>query len=196
MIYGYARVSTVNQSVDRQVIQMLELGILRKNIYIDKQSGSDFERVNYQKLLKKLKQDDILVIKSIDRLGRNYQLIIDQWYVITKIIRANIKVIDMPLLDTSNNNVGLIGKLIGDIVLQILSYVAENEKVIIKQRQAEGIKRAKENGIHMGRPKVKLPINADDVFIQYKNKAITLRYALSILCISKTTFFKYLNFIN
>ena len=136
MIYGYIRVSSRDQKIDRQYEEFKKLNIDDKNIFIDKESGKDFERKNYKKLIKKIKSNDLLVIKSIDRLGRNYDMIIEEWSKITKDIGANIKVLDMPVLDTSCEN-DLIRKFLSDVVLQILSFVAENERVTIKQRQAE-----------------------------------------------------------
>lgn len=133
MIYGYIRVSSITQNIDRQLEEMIKLDINRKNIYIDKQSGKDFNRVNYQRLIKKLKHSDLLIIKSIDRLGRNYEMIIEEWSRITKVIGCDIFVIDMPLLDTRTRPDNLVGKFISDIVLQILSFVAENERDFIKQ---------------------------------------------------------------
>ena len=147
MNYGYVRVSSTTQNVARQMEEMYKLGLSNKQIYIDKQSGKDFERKNYQKLKRKLKKDDLLIIKSIDRLGRNYDIIINEWADITKIIEADIKVIDFPLLDTRIEGKNLIGKFISDIVLQVLSFVAQNERENIRQRQAEGIRIAKEKGI-------------------------------------------------
>lgn len=139
MNYGYARVSTINQHIDRQVEALFKSGIKKKNIYIDYESDKDFNRKIYKELIKK---DDLVLIKSIDRLGRNYNMIIDEWRLITKTIEANIKVIDMPLLNTQDNN-NLVGKLISDIVLQLLSFVAQNEREKLKSRQLEGIKSAK-----------------------------------------------------
>ena len=152
MEYGYVRVSTTTQNVDRQLDEMFKQGLDEKQIYIDKQSGKDFERPNYQKMKKRLKENDLLIIKSIDRLGRNYEMIIEEWSSITKDIKADIVVLDFPLLDTRTDNKNLVGKFISDIVLQVLSFVAQNERENIRQRQAEGIKIAKEKGIHMGRP--------------------------------------------
>lgn len=148
MIYGYARVSTKEQNLDRQLV---ELRKYTNTIYADKESGKNFDRPEYQKLMKKLKKNDVLVIKSIDRLGRNYDLILEQWRIITHEKQADIKVLDIPLLDTTKNN-GLTGKFISDLVLQILSYVAENERTNIRQRQAEGIRIAKAKGVKFGRP--------------------------------------------
>ena len=146
MIYGYVRVSSETQNTARQLDEMFKQNIPIKNIYIDKQSGKDFNRTNYQKLKNKLKKNDLLIIKSIDRLGRNYEMIITEWSDITKKIEANIFVIDFPLLDTRCEPNSLIGKFISDIVLQVLSFVAENERINIKQRQAEGIRIEKEKG--------------------------------------------------
>ena len=147
MEYGYVRVSTTTQNVDRQLDEMFKQGLDEKQIYIDKQSGKDFERPNYQKMKKRLKENDLLIIKSIDRLGRNYEMIIEEWSSITKDIKADIVVLDFPLLDTRTDNKNLVGKFISDIVLQVLSFVAQNERENIRQRQAEGIKIAKEKGI-------------------------------------------------
>ena len=147
MKYGYVRVSTTTQNVDRQLDEMFKQGLDEKQIYIDKQSGKDFERPNYQKMKKRLKENDLLIIKSIDRLGRNYEMIIEEWSSITKDIKADIVVLDFPLLDTRTDNKNLVGKFISDIVLQVLSFVAQNERENIRQRQAEGIKIAKEKGI-------------------------------------------------
>lgn len=172
-IYGYVRVSTKEQNEYRQVIAMMELSIPMKNIYIDKQSGSTFERPQYKNLIKKLKEGDLLYIKSIDRLGRNYNDILDQWRIITKEKKADIVVIDMPLLDTRPKDQNLIGLLISDLVLQILSYVAETERTFIKQRQAEGIAVAKEKGVVFGRPEKELPANFQEVYLIWKSGEIT-----------------------
>ena len=161
--YGYARVSTREQNEDRQIIALHEMNVEDKNIYIDKQSGKDFERKQYKRLIKKLKKDDLLYIKSIDRLGRNYEEIMEQWKFITKNKAADIVVIDMPLLDTRRGK-DLMGTFLSDIVLALLSYVAENERLNIRQRQAEGIAAAKKRGIRFGRPEITLPNNFDEVF--------------------------------
>ena len=190
MIYGYIRVSTKNQNIDRQYEEIKKLNIDDKYIYIDKESGKDFDRTNYQRLIKRLKKDDLLIIKSIDRLGRNYEMIIEEWAKITKVIEADIKVLDMPLLDTRIEGNNLVGKFISDIVLQVLSFVAENERDNIKQRQAEGIRIAKEKGVKFGRPKVILPINSNEIFNDYLNHKITYIKAMELLHISKSTFFK------
>ena len=155
-IYGYIRVSTREQNEDRQLIAMREMGVPLPHIYMDKQSGKDFERPNYKKLLRKLKKDDLLYIKSIDRLGRNYEEIQNQWRLLTKEKGVDICVIDMPLLDTRRGK-DLLGTFLSDIVLQVLSFVAENERTNIRQRQAEGIAAAKAKGVRFGRVPKPLP---------------------------------------
>lgn len=190
MIYAYIRVSTNQQNIDRQYKEIKTLNIDDKYIYIDKESGKDFSRVKYQRLIKKLKKDDLLIIKSIDRLGRNYQMILEEWAKITKKIGADIKVLDMPLLDTRIEGENLVGKLISDIVLQVLSFVAENERNNIKQRQAEGIRCAKEKGVIFGRPKLKLPVNTYQIINKYINKRITNCEAALQIGVSRATFFK------
>jgi len=193
MTYGYARVSTSTQNLERQLDELIKEGINTKNIFTDKQSGVDFERIQYQKLRKKLKENDLLIIKSIDRLGRNYQMIVDEWYHITKVLKANIRVLDIPLLDTSYTDSDLVGQFIRDIVLQILSYIAENERTNIRQRQAEGIRLAKARGVHMGRPCVKLPDNFSEVSDLYKHRLITVKEAIKRLSMTRPTFIKYHN---
>ena len=190
MIYAYIRVSTKHQNIDRQFEEIKALGIDDKYIYIDKESGKDFDRTEYQKLIKKLKKDDLLIIKSIDRLGRNYHMILEEWSRITKTIGANIKVLDMPLLDTRIEGKNLVGKFISDIVLQVLSFVAENERINIKQRQAEGIRIAKEKGVKFGRPKSTLPPNTNDILDKYINKELTNLEAAKLIGISRGTFFR------
>lgn len=171
-IYGYVRVSTKEQNEDRQLIALHEVGVPQKNIYMDKQSGKDFNRPQYKKLLKKIKPGDLLYIKSIDRLGRNYEEIQNQWRIITKEKNADIYVIDMPLLDTRRGK-DLLGTFISDLVLQLLSFVAENERTNIKQRQAEGIAAAKAKGIRFGRPPKPLPDNFHDAYQRWKQGEIT-----------------------
>ena len=192
MKYAYVRVSTASQNIDRQMEEMFRQDIEFKNIFIDYQSGKDFERKNYQKLLKRLKKDDLLVIKSIDRLGRDYNMILDEWKKITKIIEEDIMVIDMPLLDTRVEGKNLVGKFISDIVLQVLSFVAQNERENIKQRQAEGIRIAKAKGVHMGRPNYVLPNNYEHVINKYIKREINNKEAQQLLNMSRGTFFKYL----
>lgn len=190
MNYGYVRVSTQHQKTDRQIIELLEAGIESKKIYIDKQSGKDFNRQNYQKLKKKLKKGDCLFVKSIDRLGRNYTEIINEWNEITKIIHCDIVILDMSLLDTRDKNDNLMGKFISDIVLQILSFVAENERVNIRQRQLEGIKIAKEKGVRFGKPPKELPANFNYLCQQYKIGKISLNEIITYSNISKATFYR------
>ena len=191
MKYGYVRVSSTTQNIARQVEEMKKFGLTSEVIYVDKQSGKDFERTNYQKLKAKLKKDDLLIIKSIDRLGRNYDMILHEWSELTKTLEVDIFVIDFPLLNTRVEGKNLLGKFIADIVLQVLSFVAQNERENIRQRQAEGIKIAKQNGVHLGRPKYKLPNNFEDVVKKYHNKEITNVEAAKKLKMSRGTFLKY-----
>ena len=171
-IYAYVRVSTREQNEDRQLIAMNELQVPKKNIFIDKQSGKDFERPSYKKLIKRLKKDDLLYIKSIDRLGRNYNEIQEQWRILTKEKAVDIVVLDMPLLDTRRGK-DLMGTFLSDIVLQVLSFVAENERVNIRQRQAEGIAAAKARGVRFGRLPKPLPPNFHAVYQRWKHGEIT-----------------------
>ena len=190
MIYAYIRVSTKHQNIDRQYEEIKALDIDDKFIYIDRESGKDFDRTKYQKLIKKLKKDDLLIIKSIDRLGRNYHMILEEWSRITKTIGADIKVLDMHLLDTRIEGKNLVGKFISDIVLQVLSFVAENERTNIRQRQAEGIRIAKEKGVKFGRPKAVLPPNTNEILDKYINKELTNIEAANLIGISRGTFFR------
>ena len=166
-IYGYVRVSSTDQNEDRQMLEMQRLKIKKKNIYIDKQSGKDFNRPSYQRLLGKLKKGDLLYVKSIDRLGRNYKEIQDQWRALTKEMEVDVVVIDMPLLDTRVYK-DLMGTFIADLVLQVLSFVAENERVNIRKRQEEGIKAAKLKGVMFGRPMIKVPDNFGSLVKQWE----------------------------
>ncbi|MBQ8292367.1 MAG: recombinase family protein [Bacilli bacterium] len=191
MKYAYVRVSSITQNIDRQTEEMYKLGLTKKQIYIDKLSGKDFERPRYKVLKKRLKKGDLLIIKSIDRLGRNYDMIIEEWIDITKNIECDILVLDMPLLDTRIDGKNLVGKFISDIVLQILSFVAQNERENIKQRQAEGIRIAKEKGIKFGRPKYNLPANFDNIMFKYDNKEISYHEAIKELNMARGTFYKY-----
>lgn len=192
MNYGYVRVSTAQQHIDRQIDALLELGLNKSCIYIDHESGKDFNRRNYKKLIRKLKKDDLVIIKSIDRLGRDYNMIIDEWRLITKEKEADIMVIDMPLLDTRIEGKNLVGKFISDIVLQVLSFVAQNERETMRVRQAEGIKTAKARGVKFGRPRITLPNNFKIVARQYLNKEITNKKACEILSMTRGSFFRYL----
>lgn len=193
MNYGYARVSTTNQNLDRQLDELNKKGIEEKYIYTDKESGKDFNRTNYKKLLKKLKSGDVLFIKSIDRLGRNYNMILDEWRILTKEKGIDIVVIDMPLLDTRIEGKNLVGKFIADVVLQVLSFVAENERETMKQRQAEGIRMAKLRGVKFGRPAISTPKNFDEIVNLFLNKEVTSKQAIEMSGLSRGTFYRKLN---
>ena len=171
-IFGYIRVSTKDQNEDRQLIAMQELKIPERNLFIDKQSGKDFDRPQYKKMVRRMKKDDLLYIKSIDRLGRNYEEIQEQWRILTKEKKIDIVVLDMPLLDTRRGK-DLMGTFLSDIVLQVLSFVAENERVNIRQRQAEGIAAAKARGVRFGRPPAPLPENFHSCYQRWKAGKIT-----------------------
>ncbi|MCB5713007.1 recombinase family protein [Lactonifactor longoviformis] len=188
--YGYVRVSTKEQNEERQMIAMREFGVPDSAIYMDKQSGKDFERPDYKRLMRRLKAGDVLVIKSIDRLGRNYDEILEQWRTITKVKHAAIVVLDMPLLDTRQGR-DFTGVLIADIVLQLLSYVAQTERENIRQRQAEGIAAAKARGVHMGRPPMKTPAGFSSAKKLYQAGGISSRQAAGQLGISSTTFLRW-----
>lgn len=191
--FGYARVSSKNQFEDRQLLAMKEFEITPENLYVDKQSGKDFDRPSYLKLVKRLKKGDLLIIKSIDRLGRNYNEIIDQWRSLTREKMVDIIVLDMPLLDTRANK-DLLGTLISDLVLQLLSFVAQNERENILQRQQEGIEAAKMRGVRFGRPtKRVLSEDSQDVFDKWKNGDITAQEASERLGVSVRTFYRWRN---
>ena len=189
MTYAYARVSSRDQNLDRQLSAFRSLGIPSKHIFCDKKSDKNFERQNYLRLMRKLKCGDLLVIKSIDRLGRNYDMIIEEWSRITNKIRADILVLDMPLLDTRTKPCSLVGKFISDIVLQILSFVAENERENTRARQAEGIAEAKRKGVRFGRP----PFRYSQAFLvtaeNYYRKAISLTDALLRTNMTRSAFY-------
>lgn len=188
-VYGYVRVSTKEQNEDRQMIAMLEMEVPRKNIYMDKMSGKDFKRPQYQRMIKKIKAGDLIYIKSIDRLGRNYEEVMEQWRVITKEKGADLSVIDMPILDTRREK-NLLGTFISDLVLALLSYVAENERGTIRQRQAEGIAAAKERGVRFGRPPKSLPENFYEVYKKWDAGMLT-NEAAAKECGMPTTSFRY-----
>ena len=187
-VYGYIRVSGKDQKEVRQQIALKEAGVEHQNIYVDKQSGKDFNRPQYKKMLRKLKKDDLLYIKSIDRLGRNYEEILQQWRFLTKEKGADIVVLDMPLLDTRQGK-DLMGTFLSDIVLQVLSFVAENERTNIKQRQAEGIAAAKAQGVRFGRPPLPLPDNFYEVHKAWRSKKITLKQAAAACNMPVGTFY-------
>ena len=186
--YGYIRVSSKDQNEDRQRIALREAGVAEKHLYLDKQSGKDFERPQYKNLIHRLKKDDLLYIKSIDRLGRNYEEILEQWRLITKEKGADIAVLDMPVLDTRRGK-DLMGTFLSDIVLQILSFVAESERDNIRQRQAEGIAAAKARGVRFGRPPLPLPDNFQPVYRAWRSKELTLRQAAQLCEMPKDTFY-------
>ncbi len=188
--YGYVRVSTKDQNEDRQLLALREFGISQSRIYMDKQSGKDFKRPAYQILVHHLlKKGDLLVVQSIDRLGRNYREILEEWRYITKKVCADIKVLDMPLLDTRPEK-DLVGTLITDIVLQLLSFVAENEREAIRKRQAEGIAAARARGVHLGHPVEPIPERFPSIYKSWKSKEITGRQAMSQMGISKDAFYR------
>jgi len=189
--YGYARVSSTDQNADRQVNALKDKGIARAHIYIDKKSGKDFERPQYKKLLKVLKPGDLLYVMSIDRLGRDYEEIQKQWRHLTKDIGINIAVIDMPLLDTRNGQ-DLMGTFIADLVLQILSFVAQNERENIRARQKQGIAAARERGVKFGRPQREVPENFKVIVREWEAQRISLEEAVRLAGVSKSTFFRRL----
>lgn len=186
--FGYMRVSSREQNEDRQRIALLKMGVLEENIYMDKSSGKNFDRPQYKKLLRKLNKNTVLFIKSIDRLGRNYTDLNEQWRIITKKKGTDIVVIDMPLLDTRREK-NLLGTFISDIVLALLSYVAENEHLNIRQRQAEGIAAAKARGVKFGRPPKPLPDNFYEIHKAWKDKKITQKEAAKACNMAETTFY-------
>lgn len=187
--YAYARVSARDQNLERQIEAFIKFGIDKSRIFSDKKSGKDFERNGYKRLIKLLKRGDLLVIKSIDRLGRNYDQIIAEWAHITNCVGADILVLDMPLLDTRSKGDTLVGKFISDIVLQILSFVAESERANIKARQADGIRIAKLNGVKFGRPKKNYSDKFLSVAFDYINKSITSDTAMRLLEIKRDNFY-------
>ena len=191
MNYAYGRVSTIDQNLSRQIEEFRKFGIMEDKIFCDKKSGKDFERKNYQRLLKRLKSGDLLVIKSIDRLGRNYDAIIEEWSRITK-MNVDIIVLDMPLLDTRTKQDTLVGRFISDLVLQILSFVAENERINIHQRQAEGIAAAKAKGVRFGRPQIVPPEHFVSTVKAWEKKQITVHEAIRQCGMSESTFYRRL----
>lgn len=189
--YGYVRVSSKDQCEDRQVLALREHGVPEKNIFMDKLSGKDFNRPEYIRLLRKLRPQDVVVIKSIDRLGRNYEEIQEQWRIITKVKQANIQVLDMPLLSTTGTHEDLTSKFIADLVLQILSYVAQTERESIKARQREGIEAAKLRGVTFGRPRKQVPENFLEIKALWEDGKVTSRQAAAQLGISQETFLRW-----
>ncbi len=187
-VLGYVRVSSHEQNEDRQVMALLEKGVQKEQIYMDKQSGRDFDRPQYQRMLRRLDSDSLLFVKSIDRLGRDYADLNEQWRIITKEKGADIVVIDMPLLDTRREK-NLLGTFISDIVLALLSYVAENERMNIRQRQMEGIAAAKARGVRSGRPPIPLPDNFHEVCRRWREKELTLEQAARACGLPESTFY-------
>lgn len=191
IVYGYIRVPTKEQNEDRQRIALAEFPVPEENIFMDKLSGKDFNRPQYKKLMRKLRAGDSLVIKSIDRLGRNYEEILNQWRIITKEKKADIVVLDMPLLDTRQTGRDLTGTFVADLVLQILSYVAQTERENIKQRQKEGIAAAKLRGVQFGRPRKPIPDNFEQIKMDWEQKKITSREAANQLKVAQDTFLRW-----
>lgn len=190
-IFGYCRVSDKSQNIERQLNAFKDYGINERDIYIDKQSGKDFEREQYIILKKVLRENDILVIKSIDRLGRSYEKIVEEWKIITKDIGADIVVLDMEMLNTTKNK-DLLGTFISDLVLQILSYVAENERIAIRQRVQEGINNARSKGVKFGRKKIEKPKDYEIIINKWKNKEISTKLAMETLGLRSGTFYNLL----
>lgn len=186
MVYGYARVSSRDQNLDRQITALVNAGAKQEDIFIDKQSGKDFNRPSYQEMIDIIQKGDLIILKSIDRLGRNYTEILEQWSLITKTKGVDIRVLDMPLLDTSYCK-DIMGTFISDLVLQILSFQAEQERTYIKQRQAEGIAEAKKKGIKFGRPRKKLPDNFEELYERFKRNESITKLAKECRDISEST---------
>lgn len=189
-VYGYARVSTKEQNTNRQYMTLLEEGVSAQNIYIDKETGRKFNRKAYMELLNRIQSNDLLIITSIDRLGRDYKAILEQWRYITQEIHAHVRVLDMPILDTTKTTEGLLGVFICDMVLQVLSYLADSTWQNIKTNQRQGIERAKQEGKHLGRPKKELPQQFNEIFIKWKCGHITTNEAILSLGLSKSTFYR------
>ena len=187
--FGYCRISDSSQNEIRQIIAMKEMGISERDIYIDKQSGKDFNRKQYQIMLNNIRENDLVVFMSLDRMGRNYSEIQEQWRYITKELKADIKILDMDLLDTRGDNNSLDRKFICDLTLQILAYVAEKERINIRARQAQGIAAAKANNVKFGRPKIEKPDNWDYIISQWKQGNITAKRAMSELGLKRNTFY-------
>ena len=188
-VYGYARVSTREQNEDRQLVALDRAKVPQKNIYLDKESGKDFNRPMYRQMLKRLRQDDLLYIKSIDRLGRDYEEVLEQWRVLTKAKRVDIVVLDMPLLDTRRGR-DLMGTFLSDIVLQVLSFVAENERKNIRERQREGIEAAKMRGVQFGRPPKPVSDNFEQIYDQWNLKKISAEEAARLCNLTAATFYR------
>lgn len=189
-IFGYIRVSTKDQHTDRQAVALSEFSIPKKNLYIDKQSGKDFLRPAYRKMMRRVKRDDLIIVKSIDRLGRNYDEILEQWRIITREKGADIKILDMPLLDTTHSK-DILGTFIADLVLQVLSFCAHSERENIHIRQMEGIRAAKARGVQFGRSPLELPDNFVEIVKRFNQKEISEKEAIANVNISRSSFYKY-----
>lgn len=189
-IFGYIRVSTKDQHTDRQAVALSEFSIPKKNLYIDKQSGKDFLRPAYRKMMRRVKRDDLIIVKSIDRLGRNYDEILEQWRIITREKGADIKILDMPLLDTTHSK-DILGTFIADLVLQVLSFCAHSERENIHIRQMEGIRAAKARGVQFGRSPLELPENFVEIVKRFNQKEISEKEAIANVNISRSSFYKY-----
>jgi len=192
MTYGYVRISTKDQNIDRQLTSMREQGVLDSNVYVDRQSGKDFNRSAYKKLIRKLKAGDLLLIHELERIGRNYDEILENWRLITKTKMADIRVLDMPILDTTIHK-DLLGTLISDIVLQVLSYAAQKMRESMLKSQSEGIVEAKKKGVKFGRPPKSIPANFEAIKSDYFSKRISSRKAADELGVSQKTFLKWVN---
>lgn len=190
-IYGYVRVSTREQNVERQLIALKKMGISQSKIFIDRQSGKDFRRPAYQKMIRRLKPGDVVVTKSIDRLGRNYEEIKEQWRMLTKEIGADIIIQDMPLLDTTKSR-DLLGNFISDVVLQLLSFVAENERNNIRTRQAEGIEAAKQRGVRFGKPAIPVPENFSELYRRWEQGSININEFARLCNMGRSTMYKHI----
>ena len=188
-VYGYIRVSTREQNIERQMISLLDAGVNQKDIYIDKQSGKNFQRPAYKKMMRRVREGDLVIVKRIDRLGRNYQEIMEQWRIITKEKKADICIQDMPLLDTTKTK-DLLGTFISDVVLQLLSFVAENERDNIRQRQAEGIAAAKARGVRFGKPTIPIPDNFPELYMRWEANDISITEFASLCNMGRSTMYK------
>ena len=187
--YGYIRVSATDQNEDRQIIAMENVQVPRRNVYMDKISGKDFDRPMYKKMVRKLQRNDLVYIKSIDRLGRNYKDVVEQWQYLTRVKKVDIVVLEMPLLDTRRGK-DLMGTFLSDIVLQVLSFVAENERSNIKIRQKEGIEAARKRGVKFGRPSAATPDNFPEIYEKWSKEEISAEQAAAMCGFSRTTFYK------
>lgn len=191
-VYGYVRVSSKDQNVERQLLSLQKLGVRQADIYIDRQSGKDFDRPAYKRMIRRLKSGDVIITKSIDRLGRNYEEIKEQWRIITKQKEADIIIEDMPLLDTTKTK-DLLGNFISDVVLQLLSFVAEHERNSIRTRQAEGIAAAKKRGVRFGKPKIAMPEDFPQLYCMWENKTITVNEFASRCNVGRSTIYNRIN---